>query len=118
MDDNEELSRSDMRLIRAALRQDWPIPDEVKRKLLQRLIDYVDRDHEDGATAPDRTVIMAARTIGVFADLSLKQAKLDLAREKLAAGRTSEGTLADCVAEAERLAEERERERERVDDGR
>lgn len=108
----EDLSRSEMRAVRGAIRQDWPIPPEVQARILKRLVSYLDEDHINGATAPDRTVLMAGRTLAAFADLALKQAKLDLAREKLAAGRTTEGTLADAVADAERLAEERLRERE------
>lgn len=100
-----------MRLIRVALRQDWPIPERVKQQLLQRLLDYCDRDSPDGERAKPRTVLMAARTLSIFCALTLDQMKLDLAREKFAAGGVSEGTLADCVAEAERLAGERERER-------
>src|SRR5262245_49474944 len=78
----EELSRSDMRLVRQALRNDWPMPEPVRKLILQRMIDYCDRDHAEGATAPDRTVILAARTIASFAKLTLQQQFLDLARER------------------------------------
>ena len=108
-----ELSRSDMRDVRTALRQDWPIPATVKAQLLQRLVDYCDRESEEGQKAPARTVIAAARTLAAFCKLSLGQQALDLRRETLERGETSESTLAEAIARAEELAEQRERERER-----
>jgi hypothetical protein len=108
--DDGELSRSDMALVRQALRQDWPIPPAVKQRLLQRLVDYCDRETPEGAVATDRTVLLAARCIAAYCALTLKQQALDLAREKLE-GRKSETDLADLVAEAEQRAEARERER-------
>jgi len=75
-------SRSDLRLEEQAVRNDWPIPPTVKRQILQRLIDYLDRACDEGATAPDRVVIAAARVLAQFGSLSLRQATLDLAREK------------------------------------
>lgn len=116
MDEHEKLTRSDMALVRQALRQDWPVAPEIKRMMLQRMIDYVDRDHEDGATAPDRTVIMAARTIATFCGLTLRQQALDLAREKLDGETSGDLGPAGLVEEAERRAEERRRERERAAD--
>jgi len=95
-----------MRTIRSAVRQDWPIPPAVQAKILQRLVDYVDRDHEDGATATDRVVIAAARTIAVFAGRSLQQQALDLRREELEA-RRPEASL--TVAEAMKAIEQVER---------
>lgn len=113
-DEPEDLTRSDLRLIRGALRQDWPIPPAVKAKILQRLVDYLDRDHLEGATASDRHVLMAARTLAVFLGLTVRQQSLDLAREKFE-GRQSEINPADLVREAERRAEERIRGRENED---
>lgn len=104
--DDDELTRSDMALVRQAIRQDWPIPAAVQKKILQRLVDYVDRDHEDGATAPDRTVIAAARTLASFGSLSLRQQALDLRREELEA-RRPEGSL--TVADAMRVIDQVER---------
>jgi hypothetical protein len=128
-DEPEDLTRGDMRLLRGALRNDWPIPDPVRRRLLQALINIVDRSEYDLEEAGDEDeearrrptdwkTIAAMKTIALFCDLALKQQKLDLAREKLAAGKTTEGTLADCVADAERLAGERELERQRDGEGR
>ena len=73
-------------LVRQALRQDWPIPPDVKSQILQRLIDYLDREHDEGATASDRQVVSAAKTVCEFMKLNVEQAKIDLAREKLAGG--------------------------------
>lgn len=109
---DEELTRSDLRQIRGALRQDWPIPPEVKRKILQRLVDYLDRDCDEGKTAPGRLVVMAARTLAAFMDLTLRQQAIDFAREKHRGKSRSDVSPADVVAEAERRAEERIRERD------
>ncbi len=105
------LTRSDLRLIRQAARNDWPIAARVRTKITQRLIDYLDASSKQGAAAPDRIVLGAARALAAFCGLSLKQQQLDLMRERLD-GRKSEVSLADLVAEAERRAEERKSERE------
>jgi hypothetical protein len=104
-------SRSDLRLVRQALRNDWPVTTAVKSRILKRIISYLDVRTEEGATAPDRTVIMAARTVAAFCGLTLKQQALDLARQKTE-GVKPEVSLADLVAEAERRAEERKASRE------
>jgi hypothetical protein len=103
---SEELTRSDLTLVRSALRQDWPISAGVKVTILQRLIDYLDREHEEGATASDRLVISAARTLVEFMRLGLEQQRLDLLERKLDGGR-GKGTLADLVGEAEARALDR-----------
>jgi hypothetical protein len=82
-DEPTDLSRSELRLIRQAVRQDWPIPPEIKRQILQRLIDYLDREHSEGQTCSDRQVVMAARTLVQFMRLSIEQQKVDLDRDKL-----------------------------------
>jgi hypothetical protein len=83
----------------------------MKGRILKRLISYLDTRTDEGATAPDRTVIMAARTLAAFCGLTLKQQALDLHRQKLE-GVTPDVSLADLVAEAERRAEERKASRE------
>lgn len=126
---DDELSRSEMALVRQAIRQDWPIPPAVKKRLLQRLVNLVDSEpdgppptpspaHDDGDEAEaeppgpsDRTVIAAARTIASFCSLSLKQQALDLMREKHE-GRKTGRPLGDVIAEAKSRAEERIRERD------
>ena len=110
-DEPEDLTRSDLRDIRAALRQDWGAPADVKRKILQRLIDYLDRDCEEGQTASDRTVLMAARTFVDFMRLNIDQQSIDVQRDKLDGRKTNQVPLADLVQEAERRAEERIRGR-------
>lgn len=110
VDDGSELSRSDNTLVRSALRQDWPIPPAVKTQILQRLINYIDTDHVDGATAPDRLVISAAKTIVQFCQLGLEQQRLDLAERKID-GRSGGFSVVDLVGEAEQRAEQLERDR-------
>lgn len=100
-----------MRLTRQALRQDWPTSTRVKQEILERLIGFLDPKSRDNMLTSDRTVIMAARTIAAFCGLTLRQAALDLRREKQE-GKASEVSLADLVADAEQRAEERQRERE------
>lgn len=110
----EAPSRSDLRLIDRALRNDWPIPSDVREKLLGRLIDLATAadDPDDEAAPGPRTRILAARTLAIFAGLTLKQQALDLAARK-ADGNEAGESLADMVARAEALADARERERER-----
>lgn len=100
-----------MRTLRGALRNDWPIPDDVKQRMLQCLINISDPDTVEGAMAGYRTRLGAAKTLAIFAHLTLEQQKLDLAREKFEGRGKDQGSLADAVAEAEKLAEGRERER-------
>lgn len=105
-----ELTRSDLALVRQALRQDWGVSDAVKRTILQRLITYLDVETEEGATCSDRQVIMAARTFAEFMKLQLLQQRIDVAREKLA-GRQSARSLVELVGDAEARARELERQR-------
>src|SRR5207245_2827315 len=91
---SDELTRSDLTLVRQALRQDWPIPPAVKKTILQRLIDYLDRDTEEGATCSDRQVLSTAKTLAEFMRLSLEQQRLDLIERKLDGGK-GKGTLSD-----------------------
>jgi hypothetical protein len=98
--------RTELDLFRRALRQDWPIPPEVKRTLLQRAIDIADPNTDEGKLAPKRTVIAALKVIALYCGLSLKQQSIDLERERLDLDRGSgTATLADLVAEAEAAAE-------------
>ena len=110
MADSEDLTRSELRLIRQAIRQDWPIPPDVKRSILQRLIDYLDREHIEGQTCSDRQVVAAARTLVSFMKLSIEQQKIDIDRDRLE-GKRSGRDLSDLVAEAEQRAEARRCER-------
>jgi hypothetical protein len=102
----DDPKRSELSLERQALKNGWDLSDAVKQRILKRIVQYLDRDHEEGQTAPDRTVLMAGRTLAQLLALGLKQQAIDLAREKLE-GRKDEITLADLVAEAERRATER-----------
>jgi hypothetical protein len=108
---SDDPKRSELRLEQQALRNDWPIPPDVRRRILQRVIDYLDRDCEEGATAKDRVVLTAAQVVAQFANLNLGQQKLDLARQKLE-GKKDAISLADLVEEAEGRADARERDRD------
>ena len=105
------LTRSDMRLTRHALRQDWPTSTKVKTVILETLLDYLDPKGKRGKMATDREVIMATRTIAAFCGLTLQQQFLDFKREKLNLKQT-DVSLADLVGEAEARAEARRAERE------
>ena len=98
-DDGIEPTRSDLQLVRQALRQDWPIPPAVKSQILQRLIDYLDREHDEGATASDRQVVSAAKTVVEFMKLNVEQAKIDLMARKLE-GHGNEDSLAEMLRKA------------------
>lgn len=94
---DEEPSRADLRLWEQALRQDWPIPPEVKRRLLQVAIDLVDPSaEEDLPSGPedvvaridlgakrDRVKLGALRVIAQFCRLSLLQRQHDLSVRRL-----------------------------------
>ena len=101
------VSRSELSLEEQALRNDWPIPPSVRRKILQRLIDYLDRECDEGATAPDRTILAAARVLARFAGLSLQQARLDIARE-LADLKLGKGDSIDLEAVVREMAVRRD----------
>jgi hypothetical protein len=85
----------------------------VQTAVIQRLVNYCDPEHSDGADAKPRTVIGAVRAIAALCGLSLKQQQLDLARQKLE-GVKPEISLADLVAKAEKRAERRREERASV----
>lgn len=116
MDENrepEELTRSDLRLVQGALRNDWPIPEPVRRMIIQSAVNIVDPDEATRPQPSTRTRLAAMKVLAAFAKLNLGQAAIDLAREKIDGKARGEQSLADAVAEAEALAEERIRERER-----
>ena len=102
-----DLTRSDLALIRQALRQDWPIPPNVKAGILQRLIDYLDRETDEGATCSDRQVIMAARTLVEFCKLGIEQQKIDLVERRI----DGSGTAVNL----EMIALEMKAKRDRID---
>ncbi len=106
-DDGPELRRSDLNTLARALRADWPIPDSIRRTLLQQVIDLVDPETERGAKASPRLKLSALKVLQQFNSLSLRQQAVDLAREQLELrkGTGKAETLADLVAEAEAAAE-------------
>jgi hypothetical protein len=111
-DQPDGLSRSDMRLIRGSLRQDWPTDPEKREKVVRTLWRYLDPDDEQHQTASDRTIMMAARTLAMYMKLNLGQQSIDLARERFEGRKDDRVSLADLVSEAERRAAAREDERD------
>ena len=105
-----------MRTLRGALRNDWPIPDDVKQRLLQSLINLCDPETVEGQLAGARTRLSAMKTLLAAAKLTLQQAALDVARSRSEPKRDGPVALADLVAEAERRAEARRLERAREDE--
>jgi hypothetical protein len=100
------VTRGDMMLTRKALRGDWPISTRIKTLAYGAVVAIL----EDKFLASDRTKLMAARTLALFAGITLRQAVIDLRREKQE-GRQSDVSLADLVGEAEQRAEARRIER-------
>jgi hypothetical protein len=97
-------ARAELRLWEQALRQDWAIPPEVKRRLLQVAVNLVDPDTEEDLTAElgkngkpiirtagrvklgaitNRTKLAALRVIVQFGHQSIEQQRLDLSRRQL-----------------------------------
>lgn len=118
---DEEISRSDLATFRRALRQDWPIPPNVKQMLIERMVDLVDPVAVDPKTGkarkksvPHRTVIAAAKVLAVYGNLSVKQQALDLGRDRLELGAdnaptglpTAQDVVRDMQAAAERYEHE------------
>lgn len=98
-----ELSRSDLRTLRGALRQDWPIPDDVKQRLLQSVINLADTETVEGAMAGSRTRLAAMKVIVSMARLQLGQQALDLQRERGEAARSETQTVADAMKVVEQI---------------
>jgi hypothetical protein len=105
------VTRGDMMLTRQALRGDWPISSRVKMLAYGAVIDILEARGSKAFLISDRTRLMAARTLALFAGITMRQANIDLRREKQE-GKTSEVSLADLVAEAEQRAEQRKNERD------
>jgi hypothetical protein len=100
-----------MRLTRQALRGDWPISTRVKTLAMEAVVDILAASGSKAFLISDRTRLMAARTLALFSGITLRQAMIDLRREKQE-GKASEVSLADLVGEAEQRAEQRRHERE------
>ncbi len=97
--------RGDIQLVRRAIRQDWPIADDVKRKILERLLDILDPESDIGSKATRRDVVAASRAVAEFSRLNLGQQSIDMRT-----GARSDD-LASLVARAEAEADRRRRER-------
>ena len=100
-DSTDPPRRSDLSLVRQALRNDWPVQPEVREQIVGRILEYLTQP--GGA---DRTVLMAAQTLAKFCDLTLKQQLLDLRTRQLE-GKPEAVSLSDLVSAAEARAEKR-----------
>lgn len=101
-----------MVLYEQALRADWPIPPEVKRRILQNAINLADPVDEETLPAGDdaaavrinlsakrdRVKIAATRLVIAFNKLSIEQQRLDLMRERLAMLKATQGDDATDAA--------------------
>ena len=58
-------------------RQDWFIPLDSQQRIMTRLIGIADGTSTEGKNADPRTVLGAARVVGLFSKLVLEQQKLD-----------------------------------------
>lgn len=103
----ESPSRSELRLVCQAVRQDWPVTLEQQITIMGQLVGVFGGGDKP---AKPRTVIAAAKAIAALESLALKQQALDLARQK-AEGFKGDKPLAELVAEAEQRAQNRLRER-------
>ena len=100
--------RSDLELFARALRNDWPIPPDVKLRLLQSAINIADPIEDDtevkAAKKPSqRTRLAALKVVALYCKLTIEQQRLDLLREKLD-GSAKGFVLSDSVADAELAA--------------
>lgn len=113
MDEVDDPSRADLVLFAKALRNDWPIPPAVKRRLLQVAVDLADpavpETDPDRATPRDRIRLAALRVLAAFARTNSDQARVDLAREKFAEAKSRRPIDPDGPTEAETLREYLER---------
>lgn len=106
----DRLSRSEMKLVCKAVRQDWPISITRQKLLISSLFGFFDPKRKEPVKS--RTQIAAIRAVAALSGLALKQQALDLAREKLD-GKESDVSLAQLVAEAEERAEKRRKQRKK-----
>jgi hypothetical protein len=70
----------DQALTQRATRERWPIPESVKRRLVQVAVDLVDPETESGAKAVNkpRLQLMALKTLQGFDRLSLDERRLEI----------------------------------------
>ena len=114
---------ADLKLVEQALRNDWPIPQRVKTRMLQIAINIIDppEPYPDPEPPPEpapddaeaepaeprvespkislRTKLTALRVVALFSKLSLEQQRLDLLRDRLQ-GNAKGFVLADAVTDA------------------
>ena len=99
--------RWELALERQALRNDWPIPQDKKQKILNRCLSFVGKRN-----VSERTELGFIRAITLFSRLSAVQQRIDLQREVFTGSSGETTSLKDLVAAAEARAEARKRERD------
>ena len=113
MDDLNDPSPGDLKLWERALRNDWPIPPAVKRRLLQVAVDLADpavpEEDPERAARRDRVRLGALRVLAAFARTNTDQARVDLARERFEDAKARRLLDLDGPSEAETLREYLER---------
>lgn len=72
----------DMQMIRRAIRDDWPVPAEFRKKLTQRLNDLI----EDEDISPD-ILIQAGRTMIAADSVNVRREAMDQADEHAKSGK-------------------------------
>lgn len=93
------------RMEERAVRERWPMSEQVRIKILQRLAGIVDPETEEGSRSRRREVIAAARAIMSADKLNLEQRRID-------AGLPTGGDQVDRdLVEEALLIRERRRER-------
>lgn len=55
----EEVTAADLRLVRKALRHNWPISDDLRARLVNRMDDLLGSEDERNAIAAAKTLVMA-----------------------------------------------------------
>jgi len=76
----ESATRAEMRLYARALCERWPIPPEVRAKILGAAIELCTTRGPDGALKASRRMVVAAlRVIAAFDRLSLERLKIEIA---------------------------------------
>ncbi len=99
--------RRDQRIIQRALRERWAIPDEVRRRLLQKAVDIVDEETEMGSKCKNkpRLHLAALKTIQGFDRLSLEERRVELLESHVTDAPDS--ITVDVIAQAKAIRERR-----------
>jgi hypothetical protein len=114
--DDEQPTRSDLKLYEQAFNQEWEIPPAVRTKVIQRMVNLVTSDPEL-VTVPDKTVIAATRVLIAAAGWNVRREAVEVQMRQLqwkqetSCSGHGDAIDADVIERAEQLAEERRAER-------